>query len=70
MLRFTIIPINPDKTPLPITERENSSGDEVYYNPPFPMYGEECGYGEDATMQITDAIVCDEGGLVDMLDMF
>ena len=69
MLRFTIIPINPTRTPLPITERENSLGEEVYYVPPFPMYGEECptGYGEDATMQITDAIVCDEGGVVDML---
>ena len=72
MLRFTIIPINPDKTPLPITERENSLGEEVYYFPPLTMHGEECpmGYGEDATMQITDAIVCDEGGLVDMLGMF
>ena len=72
MLRFTIIPINPDQTPRPITEREDSLEDEVYYVPPFPMYGEECrmGYGEDATMQITDAVVCDEGGVVDMLGMF
>ena len=69
MLRFTIIPINPNKKPLPITEREARFGEEIYYIPPIQMDNQEnsMGYGEQATMEITDATIADDGGVVDSI---
>ena len=42
MLKFTVVPIQLEKDPLPIAEREAYCGDNIFYNPPGGMQG---GYG-------------------------
>ena len=54
MLKFTVVPIQPEKDPLSVAERESYCGDDIYYDPHAVgemsgEYGAEGTSGEDAT---------------------